>query len=37
VRFLNRRVSLVRALLTGAIRLRGSPPLLAKFGRCFPT
>jgi ferredoxin len=37
VRFLNKRVSLVRVLLTGAIRLRGSPLLLAKFGRCFPT
>lgn len=36
VRFLNREVSLVRLLATGSLRLRGSPRLLAAFGRCFP-
>jgi len=36
VRFLNREVSLIRALLTGAVRLKGSPRLLAALGKCFP-
>lgn len=36
VRFLNRDVSLVRLLATGGLRMRGSPRLLAAFGRCFP-
>ena len=36
VRFLNKEISLIRALLTGAVRLKGSPRLLAAFGKCFP-
>ncbi|ACA17409.1 4Fe-4S ferredoxin iron-sulfur binding domain protein [Methylobacterium sp. 4-46] len=36
LRFLNREVSLLRLLATGRLRLRGSPRLLAAFGRCFP-
>jgi hypothetical protein len=36
IAFLNKRVSLLRALATGRIRLRGAPLLLAKFGACFP-
>jgi alkyl sulfatase BDS1-like metallo-beta-lactamase superfamily hydrolase len=36
IRFVNREISLVRALVTGKIRLRGRPALLAAFGRCFP-
>lgn len=36
LRFLRREISLVRALITFRIRLRGSPLWLARFGRCFP-
>jgi NAD-dependent dihydropyrimidine dehydrogenase PreA subunit len=36
VRFLNKETSIVRALLTRAVRLKGSPRLLAAFGKCFP-
>jgi NAD-dependent dihydropyrimidine dehydrogenase PreA subunit len=36
VRFLNKEISLIRALLTGGVRLKGSPRLLAAFGKCFP-
>lgn len=37
VRLLNREVGLVRLLATGRLRLKGSPRLLAAFGRCFPS
>jgi ferredoxin len=36
VRFLNKEISLVRAVLTGAVRLKDSPRLLVAFGKCFP-
>ncbi|MEA1834289.1 SCP2 sterol-binding domain-containing protein [Methylobacterium durans] len=36
VKFLNREVGLLRLLATRRLRLRGSPRLLAAFGRCFP-
>jgi NAD-dependent dihydropyrimidine dehydrogenase PreA subunit len=37
MRFLNKEVSLVRLLVTRALRLKGPPRLLAAFGRCFPS
>jgi epoxyqueuosine reductase QueG len=37
LRFLGKDVSILRALLTRAIRLDGPPRLLRAFGRCFPT
>jgi len=36
LRFLRKETSLIWALLTFKIRLRGDPRLLAAFGRCFP-
>jgi NAD-dependent dihydropyrimidine dehydrogenase PreA subunit len=36
VRFLNRETSILRALMTRAVRLKGPPQLLAAFGNCFP-
>ena len=36
VRFLRKEVSIVRALLTAKVRLKGPPKLLVAFGRCFP-
>ena len=36
VRFLNRELGVARLFVTGRLRLRGSPRLLAAFGRCFP-
>jgi hypothetical protein len=36
LRFLRKEISIVRALLTRKIKLRGSPKLLLAFGRCFP-
>ena len=35
VRFLNKEMSIARGLLTRKIRLKGSPRLLAAFGKCF--
>jgi ferredoxin len=35
--FLSRERSLVRALLTRKIRIKGSPKLLRGFGKCFPS
>lgn len=35
VKFLSQELSLVRAIATRKIRLKGSPRLLAAFGRCF--
>jgi ferredoxin len=37
LRFLAGEISIMRCLVTGAVRLRGSPRLLQAFGRCFPT
>lgn len=37
LRFLAKDVSILRCLLTGRVRLKGSPRLLAAFGRCFPS
>jgi putative sterol carrier protein len=37
LRFLAGEISILRCLVTGAVRLKGSPRLLAAFGRCFPT
>ena len=37
MRFLERQSVLPKALLTGRIKLRGSPQLLRAFGRCFPS
>lgn len=37
IRFLNHEVSLIRLLATRRLRIKGSPRLLAAFGRCFPT
>lgn len=37
LRFLRKETSIVRALLTRKIKLRGSPKLLLAFGRCFPS
>ena len=36
LRFLNKEISLLRLLATGALRLKGPPRLLAAFGKCFP-
>lgn len=36
LRFLSQEASLPLALLSGRIRLRGNPRLLAQFGACFP-
>jgi len=37
LRFLNREISILRCLATGAVRLNGSPRLLSAFAKCFPT
>jgi ferredoxin len=37
LRFLAGEISILRCLVTGAVRLKGSPRLLAAFGKCFPT
>lgn len=37
LRFLNRDISILRCLVTGKVRLKGSPKLLVAFGKCFPT
>lgn len=37
LRFLAKEVSVLRLLATGSLRLKGSPRLLAAFGRCFPS
>jgi len=37
LKFLSNRSYLVWAMLTGQIKLRGSPQLLLKFGKCFVT
>jgi ferredoxin len=37
IRFLDKEISILFCLTTGKIRLRGSPKLLAAFGRCFPS
>lgn len=37
LRFLVGEISIVRCLMTGAVRLKGSPRLLVAFGKCFPT
>jgi epoxyqueuosine reductase QueG len=37
VRFLNKEISILRCFATGGIRLKGSPRLLAAFGKCFPS
>ena len=37
VRFLNKEISILRCFATGRIRLKGSPRLLAAFGKCFPS
>lgn len=37
LRFLRKETSIVLALLTRKIKLRGSPKLLLAFGRCFPS
>ena len=36
LRFLAREVSIVRLLVTRAVRLTGPPRLLLAFGKCFP-
>jgi NAD-dependent dihydropyrimidine dehydrogenase PreA subunit len=36
VRFLNKEMSILRALVMGRVRLKGSPSLLLAFGKCFP-
>ncbi|MBY0405757.1 MAG: SCP2 sterol-binding domain-containing protein, partial [Cyanobacteria bacterium] len=35
--FLNHEISIVRCLLLGKIKLKGSPKLLIAFGKCFPS
>ena len=37
LRFLNKEASILRCLLTCAVRLKGSPRLLLAFGKCFPS
>lgn len=37
LRFLDKEVSILRCLLTRAVRLKGSPKLLLAFGKCFPS
>jgi epoxyqueuosine reductase QueG len=37
LRFLNKEVSILRCLVTRAVRLKGSPRLLLAFGKCFPS
>jgi epoxyqueuosine reductase QueG len=37
LRFLNKEISILRCLATGAVRLKGPPRLLIAFGKCFPT
>ncbi|WP_395663107.1 SCP2 sterol-binding domain-containing protein [Aestuariivirga sp.] len=37
IRFLSKEVSLLRLLATGGLRIKGSPKLLAAFGKCFPS
>ncbi len=36
VRFLNKEISILRPLVTRALRLKGPPRLLLAFGKCFP-
>jgi len=36
VRFLNKETSILRPLVTRALRLKGQPRLLLAFGKCFP-
>lgn len=36
LRFLRKEVGILRLLLTGRVRVKGDPRLLAAFGRCFP-
>jgi ferredoxin len=36
LRFLNKEISILRCLLTRAVRLKGPPRLLIAFGKCFP-
>jgi ferredoxin len=36
IRFLNKEVSILRCLLTRAVRLKGPSKLLVAFGKCFP-
>jgi epoxyqueuosine reductase QueG len=37
LRFLHKEVSIIRCLVTRAVRLKGSPRLLLGFGKCFPS
>jgi ferredoxin len=37
LRFLRKEVSIIRCLVTRAVRLKGSPRLLLAFGKCFPS
>jgi epoxyqueuosine reductase QueG/putative sterol carrier protein len=37
LRFLGKEVSILRCLMTRAVRLKGSPRLLLAFGKCFPS
>lgn len=37
LRFLGKECSLLRALVTLRLRIRGNPLLLARFGKCFPS
>ena len=37
LRVLSRETSMVRALLTRAVRVKGPPRLLSAFGKCFPS
>ena len=37
VRFLAKEISLVRFIVTGGLRIKGKPSLLAAFGKCFPS
>jgi Fe-S-cluster-containing hydrogenase component 2 len=37
VRFLNKETSIVRLLLSRALRIKGNPRLLLKFSKCFPS
>lgn len=37
LKFIAKEISLLRALITFRLRIRGNPLLLARFGRCFPS
>ncbi len=37
LRFINKEISLARMILTGKLKLKGNPKLLADFGKCFVT